>query len=153
MLIERNNLKAFAKQLHDKGVKIAFTNGCFDIIHSGHVIYLNEAKKLADILMVGLNSDESVRRLKGASRPVNNEIDREIVLGNLKAVDYVVIFEEDTPINIICDISPDFLVKGGDYSFDTIVGADFVRSKGGEVLTIPLVEGKSTTQTIKNMII
>ena len=128
--------------------RIVFTNGCFDILHIGHVKYLNEAAKLGDILVVGLNSDESVKRLKGNSRPINSQEDRAGILAGLSCVDYVIVFEDDTPLAIIEAISPNILVKGGEYTEDTIVGADYVRKKGGLVITIPMVEGKSTTHII-----
>ena len=113
--------------------KIVFTNGCFDILHSGHVMYLNEAKAQGDLLFVGLNSDASVKRLKGEERPINSEIDRKIVLENLKAVDFVEIFNEDTPLELIQAVSPMMLVKGGDWSADQIVGSDHVLKNGGEL--------------------
>lgn len=144
------NLELFRKA--HEGQRIVFTNGCFDIIHIGHVTYLNKAAKLGDILIVGLNSDASVKRLKGKSRPVNCEKDRAGVLAGLRSVDYVVVFDEDTPEELIKAIRPSILVKGGDYNGETIVGADFVRHDGGVVVTIPLVEGKSTT-TIMNEVL
>jgi D-glycero-beta-D-manno-heptose 1-phosphate adenylyltransferase len=128
--------------------KIVFTNGCFDILHAGHVQYLNEAKALGDILVVGLNSDSSVKRLKGNTRPINSEEDRAIVLAALESVDYVVIFEEDTPYNLIYHIKPDILVKGGDWSPQTIVGADVVIKNGGEVKSLSFKKGISSTQII-----
>ena len=134
-----------------EGKKIVFTNGCFDIIHAGHVDYLQKAKNLGDFLVVGLNSDESVRRLKGPCRPVNNQEDRKKVLENLKPVDLVVIFEEDTPERLIKEIKPDVLVKGGDWKIENIVGADFVKSYGGEVKTIDFVHNTSTTKTIEKI--
>lgn len=148
MLLNKDILKIVCKELKLYDKKIVFTNGCFDIIHAGHVKYLDEARKLGDVLIVGLNSDDSVKRLKGPSRPINNEIDRSIVLGALKSVDYVCIFGEDTPLELITDLVPDVLVKGGDYTLDNIVGADFVLQTGGEVAVIPFVEGKSTTKII-----
>ncbi len=138
------------KDAHE-GQRIVFTNGCFDIIHMGHVTYLNKAANLGDLLIVGLNSDESVKRLKGDSRPINGERDRAGVLAALRSVDYVVVFEEDTPEKLIEAITPNVLVKGGDYVGNTIVGADYVRHNGGVVVTIPLVEGKSTTSIINEM--
>ena len=135
--------------LHQK--KIVFTNGCFDILHTGHVICLAKARQMGDLLVVGLNSDESVRRLKGPERPVNDERSRAILLAALEAVDYVTLFEEDTPYDLICQVKPDILVKGGDYAIDNIAGADFVRQHGGQVCTIPLVEGFSTTSIIDHV--
>ena len=134
-----------------KGQRIVFTNGCFDIIHMGHVTYLNKAANLGDLLIVGLNSDASVKRLKGDSRPINGEQDRAGVLAALRSVNFVIVFEEDTPEKLIEAITPNVLVKGGDYVGNTIVGADYVRHNGGVIVTIPLVEGKSTTNIIKEM--
>ena len=131
--------------------KIVFTNGCFDVLHFGHVHYLLEAKKLGDILVVGLNSDDSVRRLKGPTRPINGEKERAFVLASLAFVDYITLFEEDTPENLIKVVQPDVLVKGGDYTIDQIVGADFVMQNGGTVTTIPFVEGYSSTQIIEQL--
>ena len=131
--------------------RVVFTNGCFDILHAGHVKYLREAAKLGEVLVVGLNSDASVKRLKGETRPVNNQDDRAEILCALGFVDYVVIFEEDTPLELIKIIQPDVLVKGGDYNRENVVGADFVMSRGGELFLIPFVEGKSTTNIIKKI--
>ncbi len=130
---------------------VVFTNGCFDILHRGHVSYLAKARQLGDLLVVGLNSDASVRRLKGPERPVNDEQARAHILAALEMVDYVVLFEEDTPYNLILKVKPDILVKGGDYVIDNIVGADFVRERGGQVLTIPFVDGFSTTSIIEQL--
>lgn len=135
--------------LHQK--KIVFTNGCFDILHRGHVSYLAQARQLGDILVVGLNSDASVKRLKGPERPVNDQFARAQVLAALEIVDFVSVFEEDTPYNIIEKVKPDILVKGGDYQIENIVGADFVQRRGGQVLTIPFVDGFSTTSIIKHL--
>ena len=138
------------QDLKDK--KLVFTNGCFDIIHSGHVLYLEEAKSCGDILILGLNSDQSVKRLKGESRPINNEQDRSIVLSGLQSIDYVIVFEEDTPYNLISAVQPDVLVKGGDWAIDQIVGSDIVKSRGGEVISLSFIEGKSTTNIIKKVV-
>ena len=127
---------------------IVFTNGCFDILHRGHVTYLNQAKELGDLLIIGINSDESVQRLKGPERPVNMLEDRAYVLSALKSVDYVIPFEEDTPLNLINQIMPDILVKGGDYTIDRIIGAQEVLAHGGRVEIIPFVPGKSTSAII-----
>ncbi len=151
MLVSKSVISDLLNEAKSLNKKIVFTNGCFDIIHSGHVIYLNEANKLGDILVVGLNSDDSVRRLKGNLRPINNQLDRAIVLSGLKSVDYVVLFGEDTPYELIKLLKPDVLVKGGDYNTDDIVGADIVRSNNGKVVTIAFVEGKSTTNIINKM--
>lgn len=136
-------------QFARKNKKLVFTNGCFDIMHIGHTRYLREAASLGDILVVGLNSDASVKRLKGEERPINSQDDRAEMLVALEFIDYVVIFEDDTPENLIKEVRPDILVKGGDWKPDQIVGADFVTERGGQVLTIPFVEGKSTTNIIK----
>lgn len=137
------------EMLHKR--KIVFTNGCFDILHRGHITYLAKARQLGDLLVVGLNSDASVRRLKGPQRPVNDEMARAQVLAALEVVDYVVLFEEDTPYNVIAKVKPDMLVKGGDYKIENIVGADFVQQRGGQVLTIPFVDGFSTTSIIDHL--
>lgn len=131
--------------------KIVFTNGCFDILHAGHVTYLKKAKRLGDVLVVGINTDASVKRLKGAERPINNIDARVLVLSALDFVDYVIPFDEDTPDELIKCVSPDVLVKGGDYNINEIAGRDIVESKGGLVITIPLVEGISTTNIVNRM--
>lgn len=136
---------------NNSGKKIIFTNGCFDILHSGHVLYLNEAKAQGDLLFVGLNSDASVKRLKGEERPINAEIDRKIVLENLKAVDFVEIFEEDTPLELIQAVNPNMLVKGGDWTPDQIVGSDHVLKNGGEVRSLSFKDGYSTTNIIEKI--
>jgi rfaE bifunctional protein nucleotidyltransferase chain/domain len=133
---------------NNKGKKIVFTNGCFDILHKGHVTYLNEAKKLGDLLLVGLNSDASVKRLKGPERPINNELDRQFVLSQLKAVDFVEIFDQDTPLELILKVKPNILVKGGDWKIEQIVGAKEVLNSGGDVFSLNFVDGYSTTSII-----
>lgn len=145
---ERKANVAKARSWHDEGYSVGFTNGCFDILHPGHLKVLEEARSLCGKLVVGLNSDASVRRLKGETRPVNDEISRAIVLMGLASVDAVVIFEEDTPLELITALRPDLLVKGGDYTKEEIVGADIVEAKGGRVHIVPIVEGHSTTATI-----
>lgn len=134
-----------------KGKTVVFTNGCFDILHVGHVRYLNEARKLGDVLIVGINSDASVKRLKGDTRPINGLNDRMEVLAALSCVDHVIPFEDNTPYELISDIQPDTLVKGGDYRPENVVGRDIVEAKGGKVVIIPFVEGKSTTSVINKM--
>ncbi|MCL2065513.1 MAG: D-glycero-beta-D-manno-heptose 1-phosphate adenylyltransferase [Candidatus Cloacimonetes bacterium] len=131
--------------------KIVFTNGCFDILHSGHVLYLEEARNLGDKLILGLNSDNSVKRLKGEDRPINSEQDRAIVLSALSFVDFVIIFEEDTPFELIQKIQPDVLVKGGDWPIEQIIGYDIVLKKGGEVKSLMFKDGISTTKIIKKI--
>lgn len=134
------------------GKRVVFTNGCFDIIHAGHVDYLEKAKKLGDILVVGLNSDSSVKRIKGEKRPLIPQEMRAKVLSSLKPVDYVVVFEEDTPLRLIKAIKPDVLVKGGDWDLDKIVGREFVESYGGEVKTIPFEFDISTSKIVDRII-
>ncbi len=134
-----------------KGYKIAFTNGCFDLLHPGHISLINQAKSNCDKLILGLNSDQSVRRLKGDSRPVQNETSRATVLASLSNVDMVVIFGEDTPLELICDLKPNILVKGADYSFDQVVGAKEVTSWGGKVVLANLLDGQSTSNTIEKI--
>lgn len=151
MVLDWNAAGQVAKQARERGLTVAFTNGCFDVLHAGHIAYLGEAKKLADILIVGLNSDASVKRLKGESRPINIEEDRATVLDALKPVDLVVQFTEDTPKDLIELIAPDVLVKGGDYREEDIVGADFVKSRGGRVVVIPFLAGRSSTSIINKM--
>jgi len=136
-----------ALKLHNQGKKIAFTNGCFDILHVGHVKYLEEAKSYADVLIIGLNADSSVRKLKGQTRPINTQDDRAYILASLESVDYVVIFEEDTPYNLIKLIRPHILVKGGDYEGKQVVGQDIAN----ELKLVKFVDGKSTTNTIKRI--
>lgn len=128
--------------------RVVFTNGVFDILHAGHVMYLEAARAMGDVLVVGMNTDDSVRRIKGPTRPVNAEQDRALVLAALRCVDHVVLFGEDTPLHLITTIMPDVLVKGGDYTRETIIGADEVEANGGIVTTIPLLDGRSTTNII-----
>ena len=142
--------KLFAR-LRSKGKKVVFTNGCFDILHVGHVDYLSRARGLGDILIVGLNSDSSVRKIKGKGRPINNERDRAKVLSSLSCVDYICLFSESTPERIIKELRPDILVKGGDWKIQDIVGSEFVRSCGGKVKRIPFVKGYSTTSLINKI--
>ena len=130
---------------------VVFTNGVFDLLHPGHIDVLDGARREGAVLVVGLNSDASVRRLKGPTRPVRNENERAQVVAALEAVDAVVIFEEDTPLELVRALQPDVIVKGGDYSSDTIVGADVVRARGGRVVVVPLQVGQSTTSIIEKM--
>lgn len=136
----------------NQGEKIVFTNGCFDILHKGHVVYLEGAKSLGTKLIVAINDDNSVKRLKGPSRPINNLTNRMYVIAALESVDLVCSFEEDTPLDLIKSIGPNFLVKGGDYLIDNIVGADYVKSINGQVVTIPFVDGESTSTIISKII-
>lgn len=144
-----DNIESSLASLRAQGKKIVFTNGCFDLLHVGHVRYLQEARSLGDALVVGVNSDDSVKRLKGPTRPVQNESDRAEILAALAAVDFTVIFTEDTPEKLIQTVRPDILVKGGDWKIDQIVGAPFVMSYGGQVMSLQFVDGKSTTKIIE----
>ncbi len=145
-------LKKIIARLHKRGKKIVFTNGCFDIVHFGHVMYLEEAKKYGDYLVVAVNSDSSVRKIKGPQRPIISELDRSRVIAGLACVDYAVIFKQDTPLGLIKELKPDILIKGADWKKNNIVGADFVKSYGGKVRTIKLAKGRSTTKLIKKII-
>ncbi len=145
------DVKLLGEFLRAAGYKVVFTNGCFDVIHRGHVELLRFAKSLGDVLVVGLNSDESVRRLKGRGRPINTLRDRASVLLAIRWVDFVVPFHEDTPERVIKTLRPDVLVKGGDYTLDEVVGADFVLSYGGEVRLFRYLEGYSTTEVLRRM--
>lgn len=151
MKVTRDNLSAFAAALRAHGQRIVFTNGCFDILHVGHVRYLGAARALGDCLVVGLNSDASVRRLKGPERPVNEEADRAEVLDALRAVDYVTIFDEPTAAELIKIIRPDVYVKGGDYTIATLPEAKIVRDYGGRVEFVDLVPERSTTRVIEKL--
>jgi rfaE bifunctional protein nucleotidyltransferase chain/domain len=143
---------SFLDELRSKKKKIVFTNGVFDIIHRGHVEYLTEAKSFGDVLIVGLNSDESVKQIKGDKRPIVSQENRAIVLANLKPVDYVVVFDDINPFSLIQAIVPDVLVKGADWEEDEIIGADIVKSNGGEVKRIKFVENNSSTNIIDRII-
>ncbi len=149
------SLKKLLKELEPlrkKGRKVVFTNGCFDIIHAGHVRYLTKARSLGDLLVVGLNSDASVRTIKGTARPIVPEAERAEVLGALRCVDYVVIFNEPTPLRLITALKPDILVKGSDWASHEIVGGDVVKKSGGKVSRIRLLKGRSTTNIIKRVL-
>ena len=151
-IISFDEIEKYIKKIRRiKQNTIAFTNGCFDIIHRGHVMYLEKAKDSADILVVGLNSDDSVTRLKGPGRPYISQQDRAYVLSRLESVDVVCIFEQDTPYELIKLVRPDYLVKGEDYTVDQIVGKDIVASYGGEVYTIPLLQGHSTSKILSKL--
>lgn len=139
------NDEVFRRFGRPRALRVVFTNGCFDVLHRGHVEYLAAARALGDLLVVGLNTDASVRRLKGTSRPVNPQEDRALVLAGLAAVDVVTLFDEDTPLRLIRGLLPDFLVKGGDYAPHQVVGAREVEAAGGLVVIMPLVPGRSTT--------
>ncbi len=151
MILSADEMRAERGRLHAEGKTLVFTNGCFDILHRGHVEYLSKASDMGDVLVVGLNTDASVKRLKGESRPINDEQARALILASLGFVDAVVLFDEDTPYELIKAIRPDVLVKGADYKPEEIVGYDIVTSYGGKVETVPLVEGYSTTSIISNL--
>jgi rfaE bifunctional protein nucleotidyltransferase chain/domain len=150
-LLSPKRLTLILRRLRSKGKRIVFTNGCFDILHVGHVDYLSMARKMGDVLVIGLNSDSSVRKIKGKGRPVNSQLDRARVLSALEPVDYISIFGESTPEKLIKRLRPDILVKGGDWKLDNIVGGKFVRSCGGKVRRIPFVKGYSTTSVLKKI--
>lgn len=151
MLIDKEFGKQLVEILKSQNKKVVFTNGCFDILHVGHLRYLNEAKKQGDVLIIGVNSDASVKRLKGETRPINNQFDRAEMLSGLKSVDYTVIFEEDTPEELIAILKPSIHVKGGDYKKEDLPETKIVESYGGEVRILSFVEGKSTTNIVKKI--
>jgi rfaE bifunctional protein nucleotidyltransferase chain/domain len=152
-IINFTEVDAIIADLRKQGnVKIVFTNGCFDLLHRGHVEYLEQAKLQGDILIVGLNSDTSVRKLKGPGRPLTSEEDRAFILSRLEPVDIVCIFEEETPIKLLSKVLPDVLVKGGDYTLDGIVGRDLVEQNGGLVMTIPFIQNSSTSDMIEKIL-
>jgi len=147
-VLNPTQLDQFIKSSKELNKKIVFTNGCFDLLHIGHVRYLEQAKSRGDVLIVGINTDLSVQKLKGPTRPIQNENDRAEILASLKSVDHTVLFGEETPINLIKQIKPDVLVKGGDWAIQQIVGWDFVQSYGGQVESLQFIDGRSTTQII-----
>ena len=150
-ILERNELREKMEELRNNGKKIAFTNGCFDILHVGHVRYLREARKTADVLVLALNSDSSVRSIKGEKRPLMNEKERAEILAALEFVDFVTIFPELTPLELINYLKPDVLIKGGDWPEEKVVGREEVKQWGGRVAIIPEVEGKSTTNIVEKI--
>ncbi|HEX8491425.1 MAG TPA: D-glycero-beta-D-manno-heptose 1-phosphate adenylyltransferase [Pyrinomonadaceae bacterium] len=150
-ILSREELRAERARLRAAGKRLVFTNGCFDILHVGHVRYLAAARSLGDALLVAINSDASVRKLKGAGRPVMNESERAEMLAALHAVDYVAVFEELSPRALIAEVLPDVLVKGGDYRLDEIHGREEVEAAGGRVLALPFVEGASTSSIIERI--
>ena len=151
-ILDRKILKDKLEALRKEGKKIAFTNGCFDILHVGHVRYLKEAKKTADILVLALNSDASVQAIKGIKRPLVSGEERAEVLAALECIDFVTIFDELTPLELICYLKPDVLIKGGDWPEDKVVGRDEIKKWGGHVTIIPEVAGKSTTNIVDKII-
>lgn len=150
-IVSRESLAHLCAGWRVKGYKIVFTNGCFDILHQGHIHLLLAAAELGHKLILGLNTDASVKRLKGESRPINDEYSRTMVMASQLFVDAVTLFDEDTPLELIKAIRPDIIVKGGDYTPETVVGNDFVKTYGGEVVIVPTVEGFSTTNIINRM--
>lgn len=150
--MNRDEIRQIREKLKKENKKVVFTNGCFDILHSGHVDYLNKAKDMGDVLIVGINSDSSVKRIKGEKRPILSEKERAFIVSNLKSVDYVTFFYEDTPKEIIEELIPDILVKGADWSIENIVGRDTVEAHGGEVKTIEFVNDQSTSKIITKII-
>jgi D-beta-D-heptose 7-phosphate kinase/D-beta-D-heptose 1-phosphate adenosyltransferase len=150
-VLDRETLQSVVENLHRQGKKVVFTNGCFDILHVGHVRYLHQAGKLGDVLVVGLNTDASVRNLKGDKRPLIPQDERVDVLAALEAVHYVTLFDEPTPLALITALRPDILVKGGDWKKEEVVGRDEVRSWGGKVVIIPEIEGASTTHIVEKI--
>lgn len=148
-IVSREQLVERLKSRGDQ--RVVFTNGCFDLVHRGHVDYLSRARDLGDLLILGLNSDSSVRRLKGPARPIVDEKSRALLLAAFQFIDYVVLFEEDTPYELIKAAQPDILVKGGDYKPEDIVGYDIVKQRGGEVVTIDFVPGFSTTNIVEKL--
>ncbi len=151
-LLMLEEAKMFVQFHQQQGRTVVFTNGCFDILHAGHVQYLNKAKALGDVLVVAINSDASVRKIKGDKRPINTQEDRAYILKNLKAVDAVLLFEDDTPLAVIETLLPDVLVKGADWAVEKIVGKEVVEAHGGTVQTISFLEGRSTTGTIEKIL-
>ncbi len=151
-ILGREEAAALVESLKAQGKKVVFTNGCFDILHVGHLRYLEQAREQGDILVVGVNSDASVKRLKGPTRPINSELDRAEMLAGLKAVDYTVIFTEDTPVEIIEELKPSIHVKGGDYKKEDLPETEVVERNGGEVRILMLVDGKSTTNVVNKIL-
>lgn len=151
-IMDHSTLLAERERLRREGKRLVFTNGCFDLLHAGHVRYLRQARSLGDALAVALNSDRSVRALKGERRPVLGERERAEVIAALESVDYVIIFDEETPRDLIASLLPDVLVKGGDWPVEQIVGGEEVRRAGGEVLSLPYLEGSSTTAIIERIL-
>jgi D-beta-D-heptose 7-phosphate kinase/D-beta-D-heptose 1-phosphate adenosyltransferase len=151
-IVKLEELIQIRKKAKKENKKVVFTNGCFDLLHRGHIEYLKKAKKLGDILIVGLNSDSSVKKIKGEGRPIQGQADRAVILTSLYFVDYVCIFNELTPLNLISKLIPDILAKGGDWKVKDIVGKDIVESHGGKVLSIKMVKGKSTRNIIQTIL-
>jgi rfaE bifunctional protein nucleotidyltransferase chain/domain len=151
-IVSLGELESIRNEAHHYGLGVVFTNGCFDLIHRGHIEYLQKARVLGDVLVVGLNSDDSMRQIKGEGRPIVPQEDRAVILAALECVDYVVIFDEETPACLIETLKPDILVKGADYHIDEIVGREVVEENGGRVETIDMVPERSTTQIIQTIL-
>jgi rfaE bifunctional protein nucleotidyltransferase chain/domain len=151
-VVSQRHLSGIRRRLRRQGLTVVFTNGTFDILHRGHVEYLAAARRLGDVLFVGLNTDASIRRIKGRGRPINGNRDRAAVLAALRSVDYVCFFGSDTPLRLIARLVPDVIVKGADWKKEAIVGADIVEKNGGVVKRIPLTEGRSTTKVIQRIL-
>ncbi|MBI5043456.1 MAG: D-glycero-beta-D-manno-heptose 1-phosphate adenylyltransferase [Nitrospirae bacterium] len=151
-VMTQDELMPILDRLRKEGKKVVFTNGCFDILHVGHVRYLKEAKGYGDILIVAVNSDSSVKSIKGDKRPIVSQSERAEVVAALEMVDYVTMFDEDTPYNVIKKLQPDVLIKGGDWTIDKIVGRDIVEARGGRVIAIPFIEGASTTGIVERVL-
>lgn len=152
MIVSLDELKKIRETYKKKSQKVVFTNGCFDLIHAGHVDYLTKAKNLGDVLVVGLNTDNSIRRIKGEKRPILKQHERAFILSNLKPVDFVCLFDEDTPAELINELIPDILIKGSDWSIDKIVGREIVEENGGKVITIDFVNNQSTSNIINTIL-
>jgi len=152
IILTIDELVNIRRAVKNNNKKVVFTNGCFDILHKGHIDYLNESKKLGDYLVVGINSNESVRKLKGPKRPILPQEERAFIISNLIAVDFVCIFNEETPHELISQVLPDFLVKGADWAIDAVVGKEVVEKNGGKVMTITLTPNKSTTNLIETIL-
>lgn len=152
IILTIDELVNIRRAVKNNNKKVVFTNGCFDILHKGHIDYLNESKKLGDYLVVGINSNESVRKLKGPKRPILPQEERAFIISNLIAVDFVCIFNEETPLELISKVLPDFLVKGADWAIDAVVGKEVVEKNGGKVMTITLTPNKSTTNLIETIL-
>jgi len=149
---KREDLRRIVEDFKTKGKRIVFTNGCFDLLHIGHIRYLEEAKSLGDILVVGVNSDRSVRNLKGPNRPILPEEERAEILSGLESVNYITIFDEPTPLELISSLQPHILAKGGDWTKETTVGKEVVERLGGEVVILPFIEGSSTSNVIETIL-
>ncbi|MBM4165979.1 MAG: D-glycero-beta-D-manno-heptose 1-phosphate adenylyltransferase [Ignavibacteria bacterium] len=151
-IIAHNEIAFLCREMKKSGKVIVFTNGCFDILHRGHIEYLSKAKQFGDVLIIGINTDASIKKIKGEKRPIVSEEDRAFVLSSLACVDYVVMFDEETPLNLIAKILPDVLVKGADWNKENIVGKDIVEENGGRVATIEFLPNRSTTNMIERIL-